>query len=47
MMDVRLFGVGLWDAESEAVAPFLNGGYHGYTMALLPIAVKSPSGDVC
>jgi len=39
MMDLRLFGEGLWDAEREAVAPFLHGGYHGISMDL-------PMGDV-
>jgi len=44
--DLRLFGVCLWDAESEAIAPFLNGGHHEYTMAIQLGGVKSLSGDV-
>lgn len=39
ILDLRLFGVGLWDAKREAVAPFLHGGYHGISMDL-------PMGDV-
>ncbi len=27
--NVRFVGVGLWNAESEAVAPFLHSGNHG------------------
>lgn len=41
IMDLGLFGVGLWDAEREAVSPFFKGGHHGYPTDVQLGAVKS------